>query len=481
MPLSRSLRFIAILFLVLATLCIIFPKDGVEIAGVTLRFPSLHHIMVKEHQPTLEEIMRAEAYQEHQKQLNGLADSITYLQARADSSNLRFWFPKGQSDFFDPLFETMENAVSHGRTVRIVHYGDSQIEMDRITQQLRTYMQQQFGGGGPGMQPSYQTIPSYAVNQWNRGNWMVLSSYGDSTVHRDNSNCGPLARCGHLTGSGTVGFNASKQSFVDDRVRSFSDVTVIFNNRPGPFSVSLREADSTSRNYSSSDAGVHCFKWHLSSPTSHLNLSMEGDADVYAILLDNGPGIAVDNVPLRGCSGQQFTMINRRQLEEAYSHMDVGLIILQFGGNSVPYLNGEKNTAAYAHSIGKQIDRMHEVCPSAQVLFIGPSDMSTMVNGKLQSYPFLPRIVQILRDTVLQHQAAYWSIYDVMGGHNSMVTWAANGLAGTDYIHFSTKGVNIIGQRMTDAFDRMYRLYLLRKRQAAVAASTAQFHTDTTL
>lgn len=481
MPLSRTLRFITILFVALAVLCILFPKEGVRIAGITLRFPSLHKIMVKEHQPTLEEIMQTEAYQKQQRRLNGLADSIADLQARADSSSLRFWLPEGQADFFDPLFETMENAVPNRRTVRIIHYGDSQIEMDRISQQLRTYVQRQFGGGGPGMQPSYQTIPSYSVSQWNRGNWSILSSYGDSTVQRANGNYGILARCGHLTGSGTIGFSASKQSLVDDRVRSFGDVTVIFNNRPGPFSASLREADSASLRHTCSNAGVHSFRWHIPSPASQLHLTLDGNADVYAILLDNGPGVAVDNVPLRGCSGQQFTMINRGQLKEAFSHIDAALIILQFGGNSVPYLKDEKSTASYAHSMGMQIDRMHEVCPSAQVLFIGPSDMSTMVNGELQSYPFLPHIVRLLRDTVLQHQAAYWSIYDAMGGHNSMVTWAANGLAGTDHIHFSAKGANIIGQRLADALDRMYRLYILRRRQAAATASAMQFHTDTTL
>lgn len=481
MSLSRSLRFIAIVIAALALLCIVFPKEGVEIAGITLRFPSLHRIIVKEHKPTLEDIMHTEAYQEHKKQLNGLADSIAFLQQQADSSSLRFWFPAGHADFFDPLFASMEHAVPEGRTVRIVHYGDSQIETDRMTQQLRTYMQQQFGGGGPGMQPSYQTIPSYAVSQWNSGDWTVLSSYGDSTVHRANGNYGLLARCGHLSGSGTVAFSASKQSFVDDRVRRFCDITVLFNNRPGPLTVSLSEADSDSRSQSSSNAGVHSFRWHLSAPISRLNLSLQGDADIYAILLDNGPGVAVDNVPLRGCSGQQFTMINRSQLQQAYSHLNVGLIILQFGGNSVPFLKGEKNTAAYAHSIAKQIDRMHEVCPSAKVLFIGPSDMSTMIDGELQSYRFLPRIVQMLRDTVVQHNAAYWSLYDAMGGHNSMVTWADNGLAGADYIHFSTKGVSIIGQRLADAFDHMYRLYLLRQRQTAMAADTSQFHADNTL
>src|SRR5574344_1297379 len=140
----------------LAMLCVFFPREGIMLGDITLRFPSLHKILVKKEKPSLEDIMRTEAYQAQQKALNSLQDSIDFLQVQADSSKLRFWFPQDRTDFFDPLFAAMEQAVPEGRVVRIVHYGDSQIESDRMTQQLRTYMQQHFGGGGPGMQPSLQ-------------------------------------------------------------------------------------------------------------------------------------------------------------------------------------------------------------------------------------------------------------------------------------------------------------------------------------
>lgn len=470
----------ACVFAALAALCLFFPRTGISIGDVTLRFPSLHKILVKEEKPSLDDIMQMEALKQQQQALNSLQDSIDFLQAEADSSALRFWFPHGESDFFDPLFAAMEQAVPEGRTLRILHYGDSQIEMDRMTQQLRTYMQGLFGGGGPGMQPALQNIPSYAVSQSTYGTWARQASYGvDSLTHRADGNYGPMARCAHLAGSGTISFHASKQSFVDDRVRHFGTVTVLFNNRPGPLTVtlgaagkSIDSATAAPRTQEETAPGVHAITWQLPRAVSTLSLTMSGDADVYSILIDNGPGVAVDNVPLRGCSGQQFTMINRNQLTASFALMDVCLIILQFGGNSVPYLQGRRNVEIYAKSMGQQIDRMREACPGAQVLFVGPSDMSTTIDGDMQSFPYLPTVVRMLRDTVLAHGAAYWSIYDAMGGHNSMATWVDNGLAVTDYVHFSTKGVRLIGQRFADAFDMMYRLYLLRKRKQQTEADT---------
>ena len=185
----------------------------------------------------------------------------------------------------------------------------------------------------------------------------------------------------------------------------------------------------------------------------------------YAITIDaDSGGIAVDNIPMRGCSGQQFTLVNRDLLTQAYSALDVGIIIMQFGGNSMPYLNNRKSVEIYCQSIGRQIDYVRSCCPQAKILFIGPSDMSTREKGNLQTYPWLPTVVDSLRATVNRHGAAYWSIYHAMGGWNSMVEWNRTGLAGSDYVHFSSHGAEKMGNMLAQAFADNYQLYCLRRR-----------------
>ena len=61
------------------------------------------------------------------------------------------------------------------------------------------------------------------------------------------------------------------------------------------------------------------------------------------------------------------------------------------------------------------------------------------------------------------HGAAFWSIYHAMGGYNSMAAWVDQGLGGPDYIHFSQRGVDIMGDRLSKAFDNMYHIYKMRK------------------
>ena len=144
--------------------------------------------------------------------------------------------------------------------------------------------------------------------------------------------------------------------------------------------------------------------------------------------------------------------------------MDIGLIILQFGGNSVPYLKTSKQVSTYCQNLGRQIDHIRLCCPSAKVLFIGPSDMSTRLKGQLQTYPIIPELIDSLAATATAHGAAFWSIYHAMGGHNSMPEWSRQGLAGQDYIHFSQRGADLMGDRLSQALDNSYRLYLLERK-----------------
>jgi len=146
----------------------------------------------------------------------------------------------------------------------------------------------------------------------------------------------------------------------------------------------------------------------------------------------------------------------------------VAMIILQFGGNSVPYLKSKKSISNYCNTIGKQIDYIRQCCPKAKILFIGPSDMSTSERGKMQTYPMLPTLVDSLRVTSNRHGAAFWSIYHAQGGWNSMLNWKKQGLAGSDYVHFTPKGAAMMGERLSTAFDNSYRLYTMKRRLKAI-------------
>lgn len=458
----RIFIFMGLAILLLGLACVFYPKDGVNVGSVNLHFPPITKILNPQRQ------LDVEAYLAQQDSLEAVMrtkqDSLAHFRRQVDSSDIRFWFPNNDDSYFDDLFVQMEHARSNGRTVRVVHYGDSQIESDRMSRRLRTYLQGKFGGGGPGMVPFATLIPTLAVSTYGTGSLVHQSPFGDSTVVRAGGNYGPMVQDFRVNGSATSTITAATHKSCDSRLYKFSKFKLIFCNRPGPLTIHFADRKgSYSDDQTIEEEGVHAVSWQLDSATTSVNISVSGAADIYGILVDDGAGVAVDNIPLRGCSGHQFCQINRDQLAAAYSHMDIGLIILQFGGNSVPYLKGQKSIDAYCESMGQQIDRIHQCCPKAKILFIGPSDMSTRENGDLRSYGCIPQLVSSLQSTANAHGAAYWSIFHAMGGLNSMAAWVDQGLSGPDYVHFTQRGVDIMGDRLTKAFDNMYQIFKMRK------------------
>jgi len=459
LKLTSTLKFFAVVVALLALLCVVFPSDGIHVGEKTIRFPKLHSVLVREKQKDINELL----VKEEERDISGIVDSIADCYRTIYSSQLRFWLPNDDYTFFDRFFSAAESAARNRRIVRMVHYGDSQIEMDRITCRIRERMQEVFGGGGPGMLPLRQPVPTYTFNQFASGPIVGQSTWGDSNfVHNDNY--GPMLRSWRVNGSATMSLSASKGLYATERVSHFSSIRVVFNNRPGPISISMRDRKGGgSFSESVSEQGVGMISWQLDSATTSAHLSLQGNSDIYCVLVDNGYGVAVDNVGMRSVSGHQFRKVKFNQLADAYKLMDIGLIIMQFGGNSVPYLRTDKTIDDYCIQMGNQIDYVRRACPEATILFIGPSDMSTTVNGRRATYPKLPTIVERLRQMANEHGAADWSIYHAMGGEQSMVSWNASGLAGSDFVHFSAKGAAIMGDYFSDALLKLYQLYLIRK------------------
>lgn len=460
---NKVLTFFSIVIAVLAIAAILFPSEGVSLGKLHLRYPTLHSLVETDSTPNVTYDSTGTAIVKMT-----LKDSVDYYRQKIDSGDIRFWLP--DHNYFDDMWANMEQARGEKRTVRVLHYGDSQIEMDHITSRLRVKMQETFGGGGPGMLPFQTITPTLTVRQSNHGDLTHLASFGDSMAVKSSGNYGPMMQSFRLEGgNATVTVKAANTNRVDNRAKKFNRIQLISNNRGG-ISYEITNLKNKKERHSSQTGrqGVGVVGWETDTTTDGLKMQVSGNADLYAVLIDaDSGGVAVDNIPMRGCSGQQFTQVNADLLTAAYATMDIGLIIMQFGGNSVPYFRDTAQIVTYCQSIGKQIDYVHRCCPKAKILFIGPSDMSKRIKGELQTYPMIPVLIDSLIATANSHNAAYWSIYHAMGGWNTMPIWTRQGLAGKDYIHFSQKGADLMGDRLAEALDNSYELYRLEKRYEA--------------
>lgn len=459
----KSYKIVLFIFGVIAMLgllCAFFPAEGVKVGPAQLKFLSLRDALGGE--PVEEE--PAEPVESPEEILARiLADVRSKEEAEFVAFNttdpIRLSFPDGDVSYLDPLFEAFDSAMIY--PVRIVHYGDSQLEEDRITHVYRDVLQEKFGGNGVGMCSAMQTAMTLTTRQKRSRSLprtMVFGNEREFSV--SGGRYGMMGMASRLSGGTfTVSFYPSTNLKTDGPSKYFHTVTVITDTMKAPISVSYGDVEAVMDTIPSA---LRRYRLSVPDSTSSASIKMTGSADIYGILLDGETGVSVDNVAMRGCSGTVFTKINADQLKDFYQGNNVRLIILQYGGNSVPYMRTGKPAAQYGETIAKQIQYVHAAAPDAMIIFIGPSDMSTNIGGSMQTYSCIPGFVDTLRNVANRNGAAYWDLYGVMGGKNSMAKWVRSGLAGPDYVHFTHKGADKVGGLFGDMLLKYYDYYKWR-------------------
>ncbi len=449
MKAREVLVFIAGVLSLLGLLWLVTPADGVNLGPLNLRFASYQRTLRDAHEQKVDVDSVLMAVESRFKME---ADTLSYYRRFFYENPDRIFLPGDDYHFFDPVFRQMEGATDH--LVRVVHYGDSQIELDRISQDLREALQERFGGSGTGLFPALGNVPSASISKAASGSFTQYTMYGDSTTQRAGHNrYGILAQVVQLTGSGTG-------------VKTFESVSVLYGKGENLVVKAASGTDKPEPEVRKGDSGTTLLTWRFSQPVEKAILTFQGNAELYGIGADGNAGVAVDNVPLRGCSGTIFTRISKPLMTDSFALTDTRLIIiLQFGGNMMPMIRGAKQIEPYQEQIAKQIAYFHEVAPQAKILFIGPSDMGKSVNGRVVTWPHLPELVDSLKATALRNDAAYWDLYRMMGGENSMAQWVRHSppYAGPDYIHFTPAGAQKVGDALSRSFLTYYDFYTLRK------------------
>lgn len=438
----------------LAVVCAIFPKDGITIGNVHFEFPTLDEILTVEthvNTATPDELLA------QQLKATSTTDDVEFKKF-TESNPARFHMPAGDITYFDDLFEAMENASAE--PMRVLHYGDSQLEEDRISSELRERLQTAFGGTGVGMVPAIQAVGAMTVAQSASRKLPTYFSYPMGPQLR-NGRYGIMSQVAHLKGSVQLTYRATSFEGAPHS-KTYSKVTMVCSGN-GKATLSANGTTVPMTDPAGTTTGVKFLSATLSTPARKVSISASGDMEIFAVMLDGNNGISVDNVPMRGSSGTVFAHVtDRKTLEPFFKRNKVGLIILQYGGNSVPYLKTEKRMREYKESLIAQIKLFKAISPETKILFIGPADMSTNVKGKKETYPQLEPTIHMIQEVCNETGIAFWNLYEAMGGHNSMIEWVKAGLAGKDYVHFSRDGASKVADMLFNTCLMYYRFYCKR-------------------
>lgn len=461
----KTVLFIFCVLAGLAVICLFFPKEGIPVGNIRLDFPALKDVLenktlANDKDSTSDEpVLTPEQLMQQRLEALQLAKENEFMEF-CTNAPARLYLPHDSIPYLDCFFEALENADN--RHVRIMHYGDSQLECDRISSNLREEFQERFGGIGVGLVPAVQTVPTYTLEQTASPEGLHrYLAYGPADRRVSHSRYGVMAQMTRVDGNANLTFR-TRGGKDYPHAQTFSEVTVLAQ---GNGTIKVTAADSTMALTSDTTNKGLCFHTvRLPRATDRASVNINGQWEVYGIKLEGAKGISIDNIPMRGSSGTMFTKIDRSSMEPFFRKENVGLIILQYGGNSVPYLKTDKAIETYKEGLKKQIALFRSMSPRSCILFIGPSDMATSIQGTMQTYPQLEKVVQAIREAAGESGVAFWNLYDAMGGKGSMVRWvnARPQLAGSDYVHFTPKGAREVAHMLFETFQLYYKFYRFR-------------------
>lgn len=461
--------FIFILVENLMLLCLLWPAEGVSICGYEMRWPTLQNVMsvppqeiVEESSTSQEADLSPEERLAHEMEATYQAKEDQFLEF-ASNSPIRIHMPDSNVCYLDTFFMMLDNA--HQEQVRIMHYGDSQLEEDRISSQLRNHLQQMFGGYGTGMQPAQWITRKMTIKHECSPRLKYRLAYGPSTYRLPDGNrkYGPMLQVSRIYGHARIHF--SPRSIKDYSLYKKAERISVLTDGHGTIKIST--PDSTFLLVDEDTiAETKLLTVDLPKRSGDITVTTDGAWNLYCVSLEGRKGVVLDNIALRGYDGISFSRVDRKTMTPFFKSQNIGLIMLQFGGNAVPYLKDQEALDRWKKGIGKQIDYFKSLAPNARIMLIGPADMSTSKNGTKQTYPILPDVVKALREVSNEHGVCFWSMYDAMGGWNSMLKWVAARpqLAGEDYIHFTHKGADQIADLLDQVILAYYKYYRLHNR-----------------
>lgn len=348
-----------------------------------------------------------------------------------------------------------DTLLAAQRPVRIAVLGDSFIEGDILTADLRERLQTRYGGGGTGFAPMASPLTAFrrSVKTQSKG-WTaynIMQRKSAPQPLRDNFYVSGWV-CAPQPGAST------RWECTDfrERLDSCTAARILFV-APHDARTEVTVNDTLTRSFAiEGDEAVRQIVVtapQIRSLTFRVLSGTEGFVGYGARF--EGTGVEVDNYSVRSNNGQAMFWTNPAVNAQIDAMLHYDLVILQYGLNIMQ--QGVTNYARYAEQIEKMVAYVRRCFPSAAVLVMGVSERSTRGEQGFAPMDALPHMLRWQRGAAERTGAAFWNTCEAMRARGGMERFVANGWAGKDYTHINYAGGRQVALALCDALDACVR------------------------
>lgn len=411
-------------------------------------------------------------------------DSLIGLPTKSTNSNeQRLTNKKSRLTPLTSFFVKLKQSKS--QEIRIAYFGDSMIEGDLITQELRKRFQTRFGGNGVGFVGAACVTAKFRAT--------ILHSFsptwGSYSLMTPNPSHNPLGLSGfvyvpetrrylvpnpnyiatidsmrdsltpavpesvYVTKSGNywIDFKAVSQF---NPTADFRRIRLLYSNAPNGSYIEVKlQNQPTKRIPLSSGSNLQQMTVSSGLPIKNLHIQFfpTGKMYVYGFIFDSPTGVYIDNYSLRGYGGNRFTSLSLPLMQEYAQILPYDLIVLQYGAN---VSNPEtKSYTYYKKTFINSINYIKRAYPNTPILVVGMGDKAVKIDGEYKTSPDIPLLIKSQYEASKETNSAFWNLFDAMGGTNSMIEYvnAKPPLARKDYLHFNRGGTTKVADLLYNA------------------------------
>lgn len=371
----------------------------------------------------------------------------------------------GAAGGMESFYAALAKVKSMNRPVRIAFFGDSYVEGDIMTADLRESFQKEFGGNGVG--------------------WVDLANPNNRNARRTVTQ----------TTSGTREFAVVKKPFdsnkegiaqryytVSNGAKVTTDIASVFN-RFQPHSKSFQVAHLYFRapagatitasvaghpQQSQSFGGSQAVQMMTTKvPGTKITYSFPRVGSGFAgfgMALESNKGVILDCISMRGSNGLTLKDIPAHTLADFARLRPYDLIVIQYGLNVAVVGNPPGVMKAYANNMKKAVANLRLAYPHASFLILSVPDHDQRSANGITTLKEVKQLVSYQQQLAADCHVAFLNLYKAMGGQGSMKKLVDQNMANKDYTHLSFGGGKYVAGKVYPSFRAGYKNYQRKKK-----------------
>ncbi|MFY8021912.1 MAG: hypothetical protein ACOVP1_11970 [Bacteroidia bacterium] len=325
------------------------------------------------------------------------------------------------------------------KKIRIGYFGDSMIEGDLITSEIRESLQDYFGGNGVGFVPITSVVAGFrqTIQHEFSKDWKELSFL-------DKKSKITLPFSGH-------NFYANASSWVrygvvkTKHLNQFENIWLLYGKTQAKDAVYHNEVQLPLTG--NSDFNQIQINLKDKSKAIKLQFQTHPSTPIYGCVFESDSGLILDNYSFRGISGLELNKMSPDFISSMQEKRSLDLLVLHYGPNLL-YKPENIDFSWYQKNMNKTIKYLRKQFPNTCILLIGSADKAYRKNGKYITAPGVAALIKVQKELAFANDCAFLNLYETMGGEGTIARWAEKKpiLAYKDYTHFNNSGAAKVGR-----------------------------------